>query len=120
MREPADSGDPVIFVMNALAAEVPIHSQSASDMAKVSLVGLARGITLVKVEKLASFLSRYPEHAGGRLLFLGFSEGFLIPCALASIPPVPANLQSERLHSSVVSAKLPKEVAIRVWWAAQA
>ncbi|PIO39554.1 hypothetical protein AB205_0008570 [Aquarana catesbeiana] len=31
VRRPADSGDPVIFTMNALAVEVPIHSQSASN-----------------------------------------------------------------------------------------
>lgn len=60
----------------------------------------------MKVEKLAPFPSRYPDQPADRLLFQGFSAVFLIPCALASVPPIPANLQSARLHPSLVSAKL--------------
>ncbi|PIO39553.1 hypothetical protein AB205_0008570 [Aquarana catesbeiana] len=74
---------------------------------------LAKGMTPMKVEKLAPFPSRYPNWVTACLLLIqGFSEGFSILCALSSIPPVTTNLRSARLHPSVVSAKLSKEVAL--------
>lgn len=66
----------------------------------------------VKVGSMCPFLNRYPDRAAARLLELGFSEGFRIPCSLQSIPPVARNLRSAFGHPWVVSEKLAKEVAL--------
>ena len=58
------------------------------------------------------FLGRYPDRRAAAMLERGFSVGFLIPCELGVVPPVPRNLRSALLHPDVVSEKLRKEVAL--------
>lgn len=73
---------------------------------------LEKGMTPVKVEKMAPYLSRYPNRGAACTLWLGFKEGFPISSELADIPPVLANLRSAYEHPDVVSSKLQKEVSL--------
>lgn len=88
------------------------HRPDVSNKEEERVPRLERGKTKVRVGKLARFLNSYPNREAARLLLSGFSEGFWIPCTLSVIPPVSDNLQSAKLHSTVVSEKLLKDVSL--------
>lgn len=94
IRGPADSGDPAVTIRNAPDAKVHIPCQNVLSKKKQSRPTLERGRTPVRVEKMAPFLSRYPDKAAAQFLMQGFTDGFPIPCSLSSIPPVVCNLHS--------------------------
>lgn len=107
----ANSEDHVVFGMSVRVAKEHIPCQNASREEE-NRVTLEKEKTPVKVEKMAPYLSRYPNREAARTLWLGFEEGFPIPSELADVPPVSANLRSAYDYSDVVSSKLQKEVPL--------
>ncbi|CAJ0965846.1 unnamed protein product [Ranitomeya imitator] len=79
---------------------------------RLSLTGIQKGVTPVRLDEMAPFLDRFPDRPKAELLFSGFRDGFRIPAPAFSIPQVVRNLKSAVLHAAVVSEKLSKEVAL--------
>lgn len=73
---------------------------------------LEKGMTPVRVRKMAPFLRRYPNREAAELLELGFTEGFKLHCQLLAAPPLADNLRSAREHPEVVTKKLFKEISL--------
>lgn len=110
MRAPASLGGLAIISTSAPAVEVCPAASNRGRAVPASL--LTKGMTLVRVERMQPFLDRYLYWEAAWLLGVGFSEGFRIPCSLASVPPVSQNLRSALQHPAVVSEKWRKELAL--------
>lgn len=66
----------------------------------------------MRVEKLAPYLSRYPNRFVAQFLWHGFKDVFPFPSSLSSIPPMSGNLKSAYVHPEVVSGEFKKEVSL--------
>ncbi|XP_077113673.1 uncharacterized protein LOC143768954 [Ranitomeya variabilis] len=79
---------------------------------KGSLMVIPKGATPVRLDAMVPFLNRFPDMERAELLRAGFSIGFCIPTPAFDVPQSLKNLRLAELHTSVVSEKLSKEVAL--------
>ncbi|XP_075715671.1 uncharacterized protein LOC142750558 [Rhinoderma darwinii] len=98
---------------SAPVAEAPMVCPDASRSIRAGREMLSRrGATPVRVERMLPFLRGYPNRKVADLLWLGFSEGFRIPCTSVGRDGVVRNLSSALARPDLVTDKLLKEVAL--------